>query len=102
MSSICYLQPYSANSANILWNNSLFLEALQTSHLLPMKAAAQRLRAAASALEQRVRFNQSSLPEAIEMLIEQADAAQKFLRSQGPQELTKVSSPSLLIGLKFD
>ena len=55
-----------------------------------MKAAATRLRKAAANLEERVRFNQSSLPEAIEMLIGQAESAQTFLQNKGPEQLTKV------------
>ena len=55
-----------------------------------MKAAAQRLRKAAANLEERIRFNQSSLPEAIEMLIGQAESAQIFLQNKGPEQLTKV------------
>ena len=39
-----------------------------------MKEAAQRLRKAAANLEERVRFNQSSLSEAIEMLIGQVES----------------------------
>ena len=80
-------------AANTLWNNSLFLATLQTNRLLPMKNAAQRLRLSASKLEERIRFNQSSLSEAIEMLIGQAEAAQTFLRNKGPEQLTKVRIP---------
>ena len=58
-----------------------------------MKNAAQRLRLSASKLEERIRFNQSSLSEAIEMLIGQAEAAQTFLRNKGPEQLTKVRIP---------
>lgn len=55
-----------------------------------MKEAAQRLRKAADNLEERVRFNQSSLSEAIEMLIGQAESAQTFLENKGPEQLSKV------------
>ena len=55
-----------------------------------MKEAAQRLRKAAGNLEERVRFNQSSLSEAIEMLIGQAESAQTFLENKGPEQLSKV------------
>jgi hypothetical protein len=55
-----------------------------------MKEAAQRLRKAAANLEERVRFNQSSLSEAIEMLIGQAESAQTFLENKGPEQLSKV------------
>ncbi len=55
-----------------------------------MKEAAQRLRKAAANLEERVRFNQSSLSDAIEMLIGQAESAQLFLENKGPEQLSKV------------
>lgn len=77
-------------AAIILWNNSLFVEALQASRLVQMQAAAKRLRTAASGLEKRIRFNQTTVADAIETLISQAELAQAFLRRQGPQELNKV------------
>lgn len=48
---------------------------LEKSELIPMKEAAQRLRKAADNLEERVRFNQPSLSEAIEMLFGQAESS---------------------------
>lgn len=78
-------------AAKILRENSAFLGALQNRRLAPMKAAAQRLRSTASDLEERVRFNQSSLSDAIEMLIGQTEKAQTFLQNNGPSELTKLA-----------
>ena len=75
---------------------------LQKSELIPMKEAAQRLRKAAANLEERVRFNQSSLSDAIEMLIGQAESAQLFLENKGPEQLSKViKRTSLKKRLKF-
>ena len=79
-------------AAKILRENSGILSGLQNRRLAPMKAAAQRLRQSASNLEERVRFNQSSLSDAIEMLIGQTEKAQTFLQNNGPAELTKVTT----------
>lgn len=72
-------------------DNAAELARLQTAYLVPMRASALRLRKAAANLEERVRFNQSSLAVAIEMLIGQAEAAQTFLQDKGPEQLTKVT-----------
>lgn len=85
-------------AAKILRENSAYLSALQNRRLAPMKAAAQRLRSAASNLEERVRFNQSSLSDAIEMLIGQTEKAQTFLQNNGPGELTKANLHNNLKG----
>ncbi len=79
-------------AANVLRDNAVELVRLQSAHLVPMRASALRLRKAAANLEERVRFNQSSLAVAIEMLIGQAEAAQVFLQDKGPEQLTKVYS----------
>ncbi|XP_046649503.1 prominin-like protein isoform X2 [Daphnia pulicaria] len=85
------VQQFEPNAANTLWDNAIFLSRLQKSELIPMKEAAQRLRKAAANLEERVRFNQSSLSEAIEMLIGQAESAQTFLENKGPEQLSKLA-----------
>ena len=80
-----------SQAANSLRDNAAELARLQGAHLVPMRASATRLRKAAANLEERVRFNQSSLAVAIEMLIGQAEAAQIFLQDKGPEQLTKVN-----------
>lgn len=79
-----------SQAAQTLRDNAFVLTRLQSSQLTTMQAAARRLSRAAANLEERVRFNQSSLSEAIEMLIGQAESAQIFLQREGPAQLTKV------------
>jgi len=93
------LQPYDAKAANILWNNSLYLEDLHASLLLPVRATSSRLGAAAAALEQRIRVNQSTPQQTIEQLVRMAERAQTVLRVNGTNQLREVlsfaSTPSI-------
>lgn len=69
----------------------MYLKVHQGQHVAAMLEISQRLEATANQLQEHLRFNHTSLRHAVDHLLSEVEQAQKYLYSEGPTIVTKVS-----------
>ncbi|XP_037293804.1 prominin-like protein isoform X2 [Manduca sexta] len=84
-------QPTFEREARDLLRAAAALSALAAGTLHPMLRDAQRLNATAIKLRDELRFNHSSLKEAISYLMHETTEAEVFLNTQGPERLQNMT-----------
>lgn len=70
----------------------MYLRLHQEDHVTAMQNISERLEFTANQLQEHLRFNHSSLRNAIEHLLFEVEKAQKYLRNEGPTIVTKVNN----------
>lgn len=69
----------------------MYLRVHQGQQVALMLDISQRLESTANQLQEHLRFNHTSLRNAVEHLLVEVDQAQKYLYNEGPTIITKVS-----------
>jgi len=69
----------------------MYLKVHQAQQVALMLDISQRLESTANQLQEHLRFNHSSLRHAVEHLLIEVEQAQKYLYTEGPTIVTKVS-----------
>lgn len=88
-------QPLFAGEARSLRQAAAALAALLQDVLRPMQQDSAQLNTTAARLRDSLRFNHSSLKEAIAYLMHETTEAEVFLNTQGPDRLQNVSARHL-------
>lgn len=74
-----------------LINDVMYIESFQTNVVDKMVDLSKRLRVSTSALQEDLKFNHTSLRQAIHQLLREVDDAQDYLQNKGPEEVVKVN-----------
>lgn len=69
----------------------MYLKGHQNQHVTAMLDISQRLETTANQLQDHLRFNHSSLRDAVEHLLKEVEQAQAYLYNEGSIIVTKVS-----------
>jgi prominin 1 len=73
-----------------LINDVMYIESFQTNVVDKMVDLSKRLRVSTNALQEDLKFNHTSLRQAIHQLLREVDDAQDYLQNKGPEEVVKV------------
>ncbi|XP_017759376.1 PREDICTED: prominin-like protein isoform X3 [Eufriesea mexicana] len=73
-------------------NNRIELEHIHHQLVRPMAMLSEQLVARAMALEEKIRFNHSSMAEAIHNLVDEVTKAQQFLNKDGPEFVQQLAT----------
>jgi prominin 1 len=74
-----------------LINDVMYIESFQTNVVDKMVDLSKRLRVSTNALQEDLKFNHTSLRQAIHQLLREVDDAQDYLQNKGPEEVVKVT-----------
>lgn len=75
-----------------LINDVMYIESFQTNVVDKMVDLSKRLRVSTNALQEDLKFNHTSLRQAIHQLLREVDDAQDYLQNKGPEEVVKVKN----------
>lgn len=87
------------NERNTLTKNANLLLKSHSDHVVPMTKLSDELSENAMKLEEHVKFNHSSMGEAIRHLVSDVTLAQQFLNEEGPKCVQRVSFAFFLFSL---
>ncbi|XP_050421602.1 prominin-like protein isoform X2 [Adelges cooleyi] len=83
--------PSSSDVKFSLVNQAMYLKVHQGHHVTAMIDISQRLESTANQLQEHLRFNHSSLRNAVEHLLIEVEQAQNYLRNEGTTLVTKLA-----------
>lgn len=79
-----------AKVKRVLRTKARFLEFLQNNSVAQIKSEIQLLKSNVSSLKEHLKFNHTSLRNAIESLLNEVEKAQLYLRQNGTKEMNLV------------
>ncbi|XP_059472702.1 prominin-like protein isoform X2 [Neocloeon triangulifer] len=74
-----------------LINDVMYIESFQTNVVDKMVDLSKKLRVSTNNLQEDLKFNHTSLRQAIHQLLREVDDAQDYLQKQGPEEVVKLA-----------
>lgn len=74
----------------------MYLKVHQDHYVTNMLDISQQLESTANQLQEHLRFNHSSLRNAVEHLLDEVEQAQHYLHKEGPKIVVKVSNIDLV------